>query len=110
MDGHSIQFGSFLTYVTTELVREYPAQVLVAEDPPSFRTALGRRSARPGSSVEVMMTGPSAGAGKGDAGNSMPEELVTPTDLGDKPTRTAKFPKEKPDPVGPLARQVGRLP
>ena len=100
--GFLMMLGSFVTYVAVEAVCEYPAQVLVAEDPPSFRAALGQRSARPGSSVEVMMTGASAGAGKGDAGNSIPEELITPTDPVDRPTRTAKFPKEKPDPVGPL--------
>ena len=66
-DGFLMTLGSFVTYVAIEPVREYPAQVLVAEDPPSFRAALGRRSARPGSSVEVMMVGTSAAAGKGDA-------------------------------------------
>ena len=109
-DGFLMTLGSFVTYVTTEPVREYPAQVLVAEDPPSFRAALGRRSARPGSSVEVMMTGASAGAGKGDAGNSIPEELITPTDPVDKPTRMTKFPKEKPDPVGPLGMSSREAP
>ena len=74
----------------------------MAEDPPSFCAALGRRSACPGSSVEVMVAGSRAGACKGDAGKSLPEDLVTPTDLVNKPARMAKFPKEMPDQVGPL--------
>ena len=39
-DGFLMMLGSFVTYVTTEPVREYPAQVLVAEDPPSFSACL----------------------------------------------------------------------
>ena len=109
-DGFLMTLGSFVTYVATEPVREYPAQVLVAEDPPSFRAALGRRSARPGSSVEVMVAAANAAAGKGGASASVPEELATPVDPADKPTRTAKFPKEKPDPVGPLGMSSREAP
>ena len=58
----------------------------------------------------MMMTGANAGAGKGDVGNSIPEELITPTDPVDKLTRTAKFPKEKPDPVGPLGMSSREAP
>jgi len=109
-DGFLMMLGSFVTYVTTEPVREYPAQVLVAEDPPAFRVAHGRRSARPGCSVEVMMTGPSAAAGKGDAAKGAPEVLATPIEPAGKPTRTAKFPKERPDPVGPLGMSGAEAP
>ena len=111
-DGFLMTLGSFVTYVATESVREYPAQVLVAEDPPSFRAARGGRSARPGSSVEVMVAAANAAAGKGGASTSVPEELATPVDPVGKPTRTAKFPKERPDPVGPLGmssrEEIGR--
>ena len=60
--------------------------MLEAKDPPAFHAELGRRSAHPGSSVEVMMAGSHAGASKGDAGKGVPKDLVTPVDLIDKPT------------------------
>ena len=67
-NGCLISFGTFVTYVATEVVCKYPEQVLVAEDPPAVCAARGRRSARPGSCAEVMMTGTAADAGKGDPG------------------------------------------
>ena len=58
-NGCVIEFGTFATYVATELVCEYPAQVLVAEDPPAVCAARGRRTTRP-ESCAVMMAGVTA--------------------------------------------------
>ena len=55
-NGCLVIFGSFVTYVATEVVCEYPAQVLVATDPPTIAAAGGWRSARP-KSCGVMMAG-----------------------------------------------------
>ena len=38
-NGCLVMFGSFVTYVTTEVVYKYPAQVLVAADPPAIAAA-----------------------------------------------------------------------
>ena len=86
--GSFINFGEHRVYVATVSVRRYPDKVHVAADPPAFRVARGRRSARPASCVEVMMTGPVAGSGIGKG--TAPEPL-----LESRPTRTARPPLER---------------
>ena len=71
-----VPFDAFEVYVATEVVCKYPEQVLVAEDPPAVCAARGRRSARPGSCAEVMMTGTAGGAGKGEIGRASCRERV----------------------------------
>ena len=46
-NGTVLSFGKLQIFVATELPREYPAKVLVAEDPPSVRAVRGQRNARP---------------------------------------------------------------
>ena len=93
-----MMLGSFTTYVTTERIRGYPAQVIEAEDPPAFRARLGKRIARPGNSVSVMMAGSNVGVSKDAPGKGAANDFVTPVaDPVDKRNRGTKFPKEKPD-------------
>ena len=107
-DGFLMTLGSFTTYVTTERISRYPAQVIEAEDPPAFRAGLGQHTARSGNSVGVMMAGSNAGASKEATGKGVPDELVTPlADSADKRSRGAKFPKEKPDHTGAYTGPLG---
>jgi hypothetical protein len=79
-DGFLMMLGSFVTYVATEVVREYPAQVLVDDDTPAILAARGQRTTRPESCVPV------GAPGKGDAGKSKPTEPVTKSVRPAKPT------------------------
>lgn len=83
-NGCLIHFGTYEVYVATKFVCRYPEQVHVAEDPPAVCAARGRRTARPVSCAEVMMTGSTAGVGKGDAGKPAA-----------KSARLAKLPLER---------------
>ena len=97
-NGFLITLGSFTTYVASEAVSSYPTRIVDAEDPPAYRAGPGQRTARPGNSVEVMMTGSNAGLSKDVTGKGATSEFVTPVvNPVDKRGRGAKFPKEKPD-------------
>jgi len=94
-NGSFLRFGSFSTYVVTEVVREYQAQVLVEDETPLL-AALGRRITRPPRCVEVMMAGTKAAASKANAGEAVVTGVeTTPTELPEKSGRAAKFPYEK---------------
>ena len=113
-NGSILSFGELQVFVATELPREYPAKVFVAEDPPSVCAVRGQRNARPATYAEVLMTAPVVGAGgagvdagagaeahaeDGDEddglerhprGSRFPLERVVPTEAG--PSRTPKQP------------------
>ena len=61
--GTVLSFGELQIFVATELPREYPAKVLVAEDPPSVCAVRGQRNARPATCAEVLVVAPVVGAG-----------------------------------------------
>jgi hypothetical protein len=69
-NGRFISFGDHEVYIAIDTARVYPAKVHVAADPPAIRVTRGRHTNRPASCVEVMMTTPGAGAGKGVAGEA----------------------------------------
>jgi len=88
-NGCLVTFGTYEVYVTTEFVCRYPEQVLLAEDPPAVCAARGWRTARPRSCAEVMMTGSTGGAGKGETGKGDAGKPAAKT------TRSAKLPLER---------------
>ena len=62
-NGTVLSFGELQIFVATELPREYPAKVLVAEDPPSVYAVRGQRNARLAACAEVLVVAPVVGAG-----------------------------------------------
>ena len=87
-NGCLIEFGGLTVYVATEIVCRYPERVQVPADPPAVCAARGRRTARPASCVEVMMTAPGTGVGKAMAGDA---------DTGSKSARPGRPPLERPE-------------
>ena len=87
-NGCLIDFGALTVYVATEVPCWFPERVQLGADPPAVCAARGRRTARPASCVEVMMTAPGAGVGKAMAGDA---------DAGSKSARPGRPPLERPE-------------
>ena len=87
-NGCLIEFGSLTVYVATEFPCRFPERVQVAADPPAVCAARGRRTARPASCAEVMMTAPVIGTSIATAGE---------TEVSTRSTRTARPPLERPE-------------
>ena len=81
-NGCLIEFGSLTIYVATEVPCRFPERVQVAADPPAVCAARGRRTARPASCAEVMMTAPVVGAGGATAGEAEVSTRSTRTEIG----------------------------
>jgi hypothetical protein len=79
-NGGIMFFGAHRVYFGATPARMFPAEVLVAPNPPVSRAARGSRTDRTADSVEVMM------AGEGDAGKGAAGGKYMPT----KSSRTAK--------------------
>ena len=67
-NGSILSFGELQIFIATEPLREYPAKVLVAEDPPSVCAVRGQGSACRATYAEVLMTAPVIDAGGAGVG------------------------------------------